>query len=87
MIRIRFRNTQQDFSAALARALTLGAGSLHIALEHLNAADVARAHAAGVAVYVYTVNDAAAIAQCRAAAVDGVFSDYPDRVIAARSGW
>ncbi len=75
---------EEDFPAALARAMTLGADALHMALEHLNAADVARAHAQGIVVYVYTVNDAPAIARCRAAGVDGVFSDYPDRVIAAR---
>jgi len=77
---------EEDFAGALARALHLGAQSLHMALEHLDAADVARAHHHGIAVYVYTVNDAAAIARCRAAQVDGVFSDYPERVIAAREG-
>lgn len=75
---------EEDFASALQRALALDADSLHIALDHLDAAQVAQAHAHGLAVYVYTVNDADAIARCLAAAVDGVFSDYPDRVIAAR---
>jgi glycerophosphoryl diester phosphodiesterase len=78
---------EEDFPAALARATRLGASSLHMALEHLDAADVARAQAHGLAVYIYTVNDASAIARCHAAAVDGVFSDYPERVIAARRDW
>ena len=75
---------EEDFDRALQRALRLGARSLHMAVENLAAADVARAHAHDLAVYVYTVNDAAAIARCRDAGVDGVFSDYPDRVLAAR---
>jgi glycerophosphoryl diester phosphodiesterase len=75
---------EEPFEAALQRALTLKAQSLHMSLEHLDAAHVARAHAEGLAVYVYTVNDPAAIARCQAAAVDAVFSDYPDRVLAAR---
>lgn len=74
---------EQPFEAALLRALTLKAQSLHMSLAHLDAAHVARAHDQGLAVYVYTVNDAAAISCCQAAAVDGVFSDYPDRVLAA----
>ncbi len=75
---------EEDFDPALQRALRLGARSLHMALEHLDAADVARAHAHDLAVYVYTVNDESAIARCRHAGVDGVFSDYPDRVVATR---
>lgn len=76
---------EEDFDAALRRALALHAQSLHMSLDALDAAHVARAHGHDLAVYVYTVNDAPAIARCRAAAVDGVFSDYPDRVIAART--
>ena len=74
---------EEAFDAALARALTLGARSLHMSLATLNARDVARARARGLQVYVYTVNDDEALARCRAARVDGVFSDYPDRIPAA----
>lgn len=78
---------EEDFASALARAQALGARSLHMALADLDATTVARAHTQSIAVYVYTVNDAPAIARCRAAAVDGVFSDYPDKVLAARHSW
>ena len=78
---------EESFDSALARALTLRAHSLHMALTELKATDVARAHAHGIAVHVYTVNDAQAISRCHDAGVDGVFSDYPDRVIAARRAW
>lgn len=74
---------EEPFAAALERALALGAFSLHMPLRDLAAADVARAQAAGLAVYVYTVNTQSDIARCREARVDGVFSDYPDRVLAA----
>lgn len=74
---------EEAFDAALARALTLGARSLHMSLATLNARDVARARARGLQVYVYTVNDDEALARCRAAQVDGVFSDYPDRILAS----
>ncbi len=75
---------EEAFESALARALELGAKSLHMPLRALDAAAVSRAQAQGLAVYVYTVNANADIARCRAAGVDGVFSDYPDRVIAAQ---
>ena len=74
---------EEAFDAALRRALVLEASSLHMSLADLDEARVARAHGHGLVVYVYTVNDGAAIARCQAAGVDGVFSDYPDRVIAA----
>lgn len=74
---------EEPFAAALERALALRAFSLHMPLRDVAAADVARAQAAGLAVYVYTVNTPVDIARCREAGVDGVFSDYPDRVLAA----
>ena len=74
---------EEAFESALARAQTLGARSLHMSLQTLDATAVARAHQQGLEVYVYTVNAREDIARCCAARVDGVFSDYPDRVIAA----
>lgn len=70
--------------AALERARALGAHSLHVPLAGLDPACVARAHAAALAVYVYTVNEPSEIARCHACGVDGVFSDFPDRVLAFR---
>lgn len=74
---------EETFDAALERALALRALSLHMALGNVNEADIARARAAGLAVYVYTVNTPQDLARCRAAGVDGVFSDHPDRILAA----
>lgn len=41
---------------------------------------VQSAHGAGIAVSVWTVNDAAELAMARAAGVDAVATDFPDRV-------
>ncbi len=70
------------FDAARARAVTLGAWSMHLPLADLDDARVAAVHAAGLRALVYMVNAPADIARCHAAGVDGVFSDFPDRVIA-----
>ena len=75
---------EEAFEPALTRALSLGAKSLHMSLDTLDATAVARAHKQGLEVYIYTVNTHEDIARCRAAGVDGVFSDYPERVIATQ---
>ncbi|MGR8921301.1 MAG: glycerophosphodiester phosphodiesterase [Gammaproteobacteria bacterium] len=67
--------------AGLELAQALDAFSLHLPLEHTSAAAVDAAHAAGLEVYVYTVNERPDIAFCAACGVDGVFSDYPERVL------
>ena len=73
---------EETFAHALARARELGADSIHLPLEDVASATVTAARDAGLVVYVYTVNEAADIAHCHACGVDGVFSDFPDRVIA-----
>ena len=71
----------EPFAEALARAVALAADSLHLPLADLTPARVIAAHAAGLRVYVYTVNEADAIAACAAWGADGVFSDFPERVL------
>jgi glycerophosphoryl diester phosphodiesterase len=73
---------EDTFAAALDRARSLAAWSLHVPLADCTAAQVAVAHDAGLRVYVYTVNEMDDIAHCRAAGADGLFSDYPERVVA-----
>ncbi len=53
-------------------------------MEQVNSELVTEAHAADIKVLVYTVNEPEDIAAIQALRVDGVFSDYPDRVIALR---
>lgn len=69
-----------------ACAVELGAQALNIAAEFADPRLVADAHSHGLAVYAYTVNHPDDIAALRAIGVDGVFSDYPERVLAVRSG-
>ena len=73
-----------DAEAALARARDLKAYSIHPSMEQVNRGLVTEAHFAGIKVLVYTVNEPKDIAAMRSLGVDGVFSDYPDRVIELR---
>lgn len=66
-----------------ACAAELGAYSLHADDDFVDAELVDDAHRRGLKVYVYTVNDLDALKRMRALGVDGVFSDYPDRILGA----
>lgn len=63
-------------------AETLGAWSLNIDKRHVTPRLVADAHGRGLKVFVFTVNRLAEIARMKKLGVDGVFSDFPDRVVA-----
>ena len=62
-------------------AKVLGAYSVHLDLETITPKRVSTLHQAGLKVFVYTVNDPADIEAMRVVGVDGVFSDFPDRVL------
>jgi glycerophosphoryl diester phosphodiesterase len=53
----------------------------------LDAAKVAAAHAAGLRIVAWTVNEPADIAKVIQLRVDGIISDYPDRVRDAMKKW
>jgi len=63
-------------------AVGIGAFSLNLSLAQLSRRLVQQAHARGLKVLVYTVNDIDDIVRCIDASVDGVFTDYPERAIA-----
>lgn len=67
-----------------ACAIELGASALNISAEFADPRLVHDAHSRGLKVYAYTVNHPQDIRALRAAGLDGVFSDYPDRVLAVR---
>ena len=71
-----------DFDQALARAARLGACSMHLPLEGLSPEHVQRVHGLGLKALVYTVDADEDLARCASCAVDGVFTDHPQRVIA-----
>lgn len=67
-----------------ACATELGAQALNISAEFADPTLVRDAHARGLKVHAYTVNHPSEIAAMRALGLNGVFSDYPERVLAAR---
>jgi len=70
--------------AMIERALALGAEAIHPYPRILTVETVRAAHAAGLRVNVWTANRWATIRQLIAWEMDGMFSDYPERVIIAR---
>lgn len=67
-----------------ACAVELGAQALNVSAEFADARLLHDAHARGLKMYVYTVNHPDDMRRLRAAGFDGVFSDYPDRVLSIR---
>lgn len=68
-----------------ACAVEVGASALNISAEFADPRLIHDAHTRGLKVYAYTVNHPKDITALRDAGLDGVFSDYPDRVLAARA--
>jgi glycerophosphoryl diester phosphodiesterase len=67
---------------SLEFAAGISAFSLNVSLKRLSRRLVQQAHARGLKVLVYTVNDIDDIVRCIDASVDGIFTDYPERAIA-----
>lgn len=61
-------------------AASLAAVSFHLNLDAVTPARVKELHASGLKVFVYTVNSDADLRYAKAAGVDGVFTDFPDRI-------
>ncbi len=63
---------------------TLEAAAISLSAEFVDPRLVADAKAHGRRVYVYTVNDPNEMRRLRELGIDGVFTDYPERVLALR---
>ncbi len=63
----------------------LNAYSINQNIRFVNRKFVADAHSRGLKVFVYTVNDSDDIRKVKAMGADGIFTDYPDRVLAPGS--
>ena len=63
------------------RTSSLDAYSINLSRKLINEKLVDEAHARDLKVYVYTVNEPKEIQHMMTLGVDGVFSDYPDRVL------
>ena len=64
-----------------AFAEQLGAWSLHPSKRCVTPALVAEAHRRGLKIFVFTINKPAEIAAMAALGADGVFTDFPERVV------
>lgn len=69
---------------AIEQAQALGAWSIHSSKEAVTAEFVAASHAAGFQVLVFTVNEVSEMKRLKAMGVDGIFTDYPDRLVSLR---
>lgn len=65
------------------RAEALDPYTIHLSVRLASAGLMGRIHARGLRVFVYTVNELEVLARLRKGKVDGVFSDYPDRILQA----
>jgi len=63
------------------RAERLGAYSVNFSLKNVDQALVDKAHEKGYKIFVYTVNKPKDIRAMLDLGVDGIFSDFPDRVL------
>ncbi|MBN1653810.1 MAG: glycerophosphodiester phosphodiesterase [Deltaproteobacteria bacterium] len=64
---------------------TVSAYSVHQNIEHIDELFIADAHALGLKVFAYTANHPQEIRRMSTLGVDGVFSDYPERVLSIRN--
>ena len=69
-----------EVDVLVARATAAGLWALHPNLAYVTLELVATAHAAGLKVNAWTANDPADIAALMGACVDGICSDFPERV-------
>ncbi|MFT6218848.1 MAG: glycerophosphoryl diester phosphodiesterase [Cycloclasticus pugetii] len=69
-----------NINESIAWATKLKAFSIHLKLQKVTPKWVDRAHDLGLKVYVYTVNKVVQIRRMKELGVDGVFSDYPNRL-------
>lgn len=73
------------YDLAWELAAQLGAVALHPRADVLDGATVAEAHARGLSVHAWTVNDADRMVELARMGTDGLFSDLPGRLLEARA--
>lgn len=74
------RRAKESFEKSLSLAKRINAYSIHLNVREITGPIVHRAHQAALRVYVYTVNQNNDVQRMKRLGVDGVFTDFPDRV-------
>ncbi|MCB0329773.1 MAG: hypothetical protein KDD70_08915 [Bdellovibrionales bacterium] len=72
---------EEKFDDGINLARELRAYSMHVSMKQLSREIVSRTHTEGYKLYVYTANEEDEIQYVYNLGADGVFSDYPERVI------
>lgn len=80
-----YTGTFARWSDLIAPARMMGAEAIHPGSRLVTRGLIARAHAAGLHVNIWTTNLPATIRRFLAWGADGLFSDYPERVIIERA--
>lgn len=73
---------REAWARVISTASRLNAVSLHLPLLRVTAQGVAATHAAGYRLYVYTVDEQEEMMRLMEMGVDGIFTNYPDRLYA-----
>jgi glycerophosphoryl diester phosphodiesterase len=74
------------FTETLQQALELRAFSIHLAFKDVRQDQVSLAQSHGLKVFCYTINSKARAKCCRKLGIDGIFSDFPDKVANSNRG-
>jgi glycerophosphoryl diester phosphodiesterase len=77
---IGFLYDEKDSGDVIKEAKSLSACSFHISRKIMSETIIEDAHRAGLRLFVYTINDISEMRQAIASGVDGIFTDYPDRL-------
>lgn len=73
--------TDEDFQAIAEYAVGIGTNYLYEQQVVIDEAFIHQAHENGLSVHVYTVNDTEEMERLMEWGVDGLFTDYPDRLL------
>lgn len=84
--RIGVLSVATGFERALQCAAEIYAENVHPPVVLMSPALVERAHKAGFRVWTWTANSPAIIGGAIECGADGIFSDFPERILAARDG-
>ncbi|MBI5042800.1 MAG: glycerophosphodiester phosphodiesterase [Nitrospirae bacterium] len=79
-ITIGFLYNKMDWKKALKEAIDLKAYSFHASNKILSKEIVDKVHKKGMRLFVYTINDGNEMRRVIELGVDGIFTDFPDRL-------